>query len=855
MRRWDSRGHRFRVTYDTLHRPVDRFVSHAGAPEQLLGRTVYGDSLPSPEATNHRGRVYRVYDGAGVATTEAFDFKGLALSETRQLVLDPKTTPDWSPLTSHATVDTMASAAAPLLDAETFSASSQRDALGRTIEAISPDGSRTRYAYDQGGGLRQVTLEPRGATPAQTVVGDITYDAKGQRLQVVYGPAASPTTTTDYAYDPQTYRLTRLKTTRGSDSERLQSLHYHYDPAGNITDIRDTAQQTVFFQNTVVEAANSYTYDAVGRLIEATGREHASQGTAQRTHAQLPVGPQPMTSDPSAMRRYTQRYTYDPAGNILKLQHLPSSGTGWTRHYAYATDGNRLLSTSAPGDLPNPGGGPYSHSYTYDAHGSMVTMPHLPAMTWNPLDQLQHATAGTQEVYFQYAGGSNRSRKFTEHAGGTTEERIYLGPFELYRKRINGQLDLERETLHVSDGTGRICVVETKTADAGTPVPSPTPMWRFQLSNHLGSTATEVTETGAVISHEEYHPYGTSAYRSVDSSIDVSARRYRYTGMERDEETALSYHSSRYYASWLARWISADSLGRAEGMCRYRYVRNSPPSKQDLKGQHEYPVTRSESETYAHPAAANYEGEWVPISEDDSLGWVYMPKDLLEQPSDVRTGRPSERSADAKTDGQYEAEAIEELENELDSEDAQHYDRPLIVEFIPWLGLYDIKHDAAQMGAAWQLGDEDRFGRAARSVLFDIGSMFIDTATLGADRLVIGGSRSLSKGTVLSAKGVEDVGIAEGKAAIREGEGAGAKATSSAGEGGRAKAHENSAGETVDRELVKDEDALLQVAEDAAGGSLDNFREMKPNGGSLLMVIGGLNLTLTGTQTQMKAPM
>ncbi|EDM79665.1 hypothetical protein PPSIR1_16425 [Plesiocystis pacifica SIR-1] len=641
MRSWDSRGHRFRVTHDTLHRPVDRFVSHAGAPEQLLGRTVYGDSLATPEVTNHRGRVYRVYDGAGVATTEAFDFKGLALSETRQLALDPKTTPDWSPLTPHATVDAMATAAAPLLDAETFSASSQRDALGRTIEAISPDGSRTRYAYDEGGGLRQVTLEPRGATPAQTVVGDMSYDAKGQRLQVVYGPAASPTSTTDYTYDPQTYRLTRLKTTRGSDSERLQSLHYHYDPAGNITDIRDTAQQTVFFQNTVVEAANSYTYDAVGRLIEATGREHASQGTAQRTHAQLPVGPQPMTSDPSAMRRYTQRYTYDAAGNILKLQHIPSSGTGWTRHYAYATDGNRLLSTSAPGDLPNPGGGPYSHSYTYDAHGSMVTMPHLPAMTWNPLDQLQHATAGTQEVYFQYAGGSNRSRKFTEHAGGTTEERIYLGPFELYRKRINGQLDLERETLHVSDGTGRICMVETKTADAGTPVPSPTPMWRFQLSNHLGSTATEVTETGAVISHEEYHPYGTSAYRSVDSSIDVSARRYRHTGMERDEETGLGYHTARYYAPWLGRWTAADPSGLSGGIDRYCYAAGNPARNTDQNGKH----PPDESETLDSQWAASsaptegpgftetYLGQSIHVSTEAYTGSVWVAAD--ENPQEV----------------------------------------------------------------------------------------------------------------------------------------------------------------------------------------------------------------------------
>ncbi|PRQ06642.1 SpvB/TcaC N-terminal domain-containing protein [Enhygromyxa salina] len=580
MRSWDSRDQRFSTTYDTLRRPVDRMVSVGGANEQLLERIVYGELLATPEATNHRGHVYRVYDGAGVATTAAFDFKGHALTEQRQLVASKTTTPDWSALLGETTIPAMTTAAAPLLDAETFSASRKRDALGRVLTAISPDNSEVTYTYDEGGGLQRVELEHRGSPTTQSVVGEITYNARGQRERVVYGPANSPTTTTTYAYDPQTYRLTRLSTVRASDQNALQGLHYHYDPTGNITDIRDTAQQTVYFQNAVVEAANSYTYDATYRLIEATGREHASEGTTQRTHEQLPVGPQPMTSDPSAMRRYTQRYAYDSVGNILKMRHIPAAGNGWTRHCQYAQNGNRLLATSAPGDAAN---GPYSHVYNYDAHGSMTTMPHLAAMDWDHDDQLQHATAGTEQVYFQYAGGI-RSRKYTEKQGSTTEERIYLGPFEIYRKRINGTLDLERESLHVSDGTGRICIVETKTVDDGSAIDNPTGVWRYQLSNHLGSAATEVDGAGAVISYEEYYPYGTSAYRAVNASIDVSAKRYRYTGMERDEETGLEYHSARYYAPWLGRWTASDPIRLKDGVNRWTYCRCSPASQLDITG-------------------------------------------------------------------------------------------------------------------------------------------------------------------------------------------------------------------------------------------------------------------------------
>src|SRR6266702_967554 len=58
---------------------------------------------------------------------------------------------------------------------------------------------------------------------------------------------------------------------------QVQNLHYTYDPVGNITHIRDDAQQTIYFRNKRVEPSADYTYDAVYRLIEATGREHLGQ--------------------------------------------------------------------------------------------------------------------------------------------------------------------------------------------------------------------------------------------------------------------------------------------------------------------------------------------------------------------------------------------------------------------------------------------------------------------------------------------------------------------------------------------------------------------------------------------------
>lgn len=71
----------------------------------------------------------------------------------------------------------------------------------------------------------------------------------------------------------------------------------------------------------------------------------------------------------------------------------------------------------------------------------------------------------------------------------------------------------------------------------------------------------ELDDKANVISYEEYYPYGSTAYQAVDKSIKAAAKRYRYTGKERDEETGLYYHGARYYVPWLGRWAATDRIG------------------------------------------------------------------------------------------------------------------------------------------------------------------------------------------------------------------------------------------------------------------------------------------------------
>ena len=159
-------------------------------------------------------------------------------------------------------------------------------------------------------------------------------------------------------------------------------------------------------------------------------------------------------------------------------------------------------------------------------------------------------------------------------------QRLYFGAWELYRDEHNINttpvLDLERATLHVHDDTGRICLIETKTAEDDEPIVNPANIARYQYSNHLGSANLGLDGAAEVISYEEFHPYGTSSYAAANSAIEVSPKRYRYTGRQRDEEAGLAYHGARYYAPWLARWTAADPIGLADGTNRFSYVGNQP---------------------------------------------------------------------------------------------------------------------------------------------------------------------------------------------------------------------------------------------------------------------------------------
>src|SRR5437868_15526721 len=102
------------------------------------------------------------------------------------------------------------------------------DALNRVISRTTPDGSVTVPTYNQAGLLENVHVAVHGAGTPLPLIVNIDYNARGQRLLYEYAnptqASGAVTCRTTYQYDPKTFRIATITTTRVSDSAALQSL-------------------------------------------------------------------------------------------------------------------------------------------------------------------------------------------------------------------------------------------------------------------------------------------------------------------------------------------------------------------------------------------------------------------------------------------------------------------------------------------------------------------------------------------------------------------------------------------------------------------------------------------------------
>ncbi|MFO0632098.1 MAG: SpvB/TcaC N-terminal domain-containing protein [Nannocystaceae bacterium] len=546
LRTRTANGHVVATTYDRLRRATATHVRMVGGTEFPASRTWWGEGAPDAErdAANLRGRAWRVLDPAGEITTH-YDSVGNAVEVVRRIFEAPG---------EGAEVDVDAA----VLSAEAFATRTSFDARGRALTvSTTPDPRVQSRGYGLDGRLARVTVDG-------LAVATIEHDASGRRKQIAYGNGV----VTTYEYDPARQRLVRLLSKRGATTH--QDLSYTYDLVGNVKTIVDASQPAVTTANEVVTARSTFEYDGLYRLVTATGREHRDQAIGDQRAIPEAFAAAGDTNDMQRLTMYEERYVYDDAGNISRIEHDAGGQTRWVRQYTYdyeETDGrvasNRLSATTVPGHAGA------LQRYIHDDAGNMEEMVGLASMTWDWRNAMVRwsTSTDTQALSCTYDGAGQRVTKWSRGAATSTRRtvRIYLGGLEIYREIENGEVVLERRSLQVMDDERRIVIAEH---DEGPQAIGS--LVRYQLENHLGSCSVELGGVGfgdaQVLSHEEFHPYGTTAYSAASSMLEGRPKRYRFTGMERDQESGLQVHGVRYYAVWLGRWVSADPIGIAGGV-------------------------------------------------------------------------------------------------------------------------------------------------------------------------------------------------------------------------------------------------------------------------------------------------
>lgn len=421
------------------------------------------------------------------------------------------------------------------------------DSMGRinkTDRVIDTVTYTTQTGYDLAGRTKSVTY------PDNDVV---NYSYNGPLLQKVYKDASTtyveypvntsnalgqPGTatfgngvTTTYTYsntsnvDCPQQNFRLCKVTTIKTAPPFQSIIYSYDTVGNISGITDSLPTGGPHTN----QTQTFGYDRLNRLTSANG----------------PYG--------------AITYHYDKNGNMLCNSALGSTPTcdptlqNYASNYTYGDPAHAHAVTSAAGV-----------NYTYDANGNM-TGRGTHVLAYDLESRLSSVTIGSTTTSFVYDGNGARVKKIS----GSTF--IYIGKlFECVSPcKPSG---VWTGTKHIFAGSVRI---------ASKPITT-TGEISYYHPDHLGSTSVVTDKNGANTAEFVYYPFG-------DPYIDNAGIHYKYTGQERDNETALYFYNARYYDSRTGRFISADRVVQSKRnpqfLNRYSYVMNNPMRLIDPSGQ------------------------------------------------------------------------------------------------------------------------------------------------------------------------------------------------------------------------------------------------------------------------------
>lgn len=557
-------------------RPVSVTQQVGAALPQVSERFVYAGNADAEKAMNLAGKVFMRYDGAGLECTDAFSLAGPASSVTRWLVKegdDPNTVSNW--------FGNSVQAWSQLLTDVGYTTKRAIDPTGGTLATTDACGNVQCVEYDVAGLVTRSSLVWQDLAP-QVILEEVEYGATGQKQRERHGNGV----VVHYDYEQDTERLSRIRTVRpaghAAGARTLQDLRYTYDRVGNVVSVSNEAQETRYWRNQKVQPLNTYTYDSLYQLVNASGREMAT-GRQPAARGRMPTAM--ALPDTSTYTLYSRSYSYDTAGNMTQIRH--SSPANDNNHTTAIT----ISDTSNRGAVSTLAADPSDVEALFGTGGQQLQLRPAQALTWTPSGELARVTPATTKQdsrdHESYLYGHDRQRvtktSLISHTDGTHRRRVvYLPGLEQRSSAIDEQVTehLQVITMEVA---GRTSVRGLYWA-SGLPEGLSNHVLRYTYDNLIGSSGLEVDGGGMVIGDEEYYPYGGTALWTARSQTEARYKSVRYSGKERDA-TGLYYYGHRYYQPWAGRWLSADPVGTVDGLNLYRMVKNNPVTLRDNDGR------------------------------------------------------------------------------------------------------------------------------------------------------------------------------------------------------------------------------------------------------------------------------
>jgi len=538
-------------TYDLIGRlktvtdPKDQVTTHTYGLDDALLSTVYTNAqIATPSVTYtyepDYPRVATMVDGIGTTT---YGYKAAGTLGAGQV----------------ASVD------GPLTD-DTITYT--YDQLGRVVtRAINGAANTVTWTFDA---LGRVTTEAN-------LLGTFTYayDGVTSRLATVTYPNSQSSTFT-YLPTTQDHRLQTIhhKYPNGST---LSKFDYTYDAVGNIQTWRQQADTTAVLWKYGYDAADQltravkhatdpsetilqrygYAYDPAGnRTVEQIDDSVtlSSYDNLNRLTAQAPGGPlvvAGLLNEAGTVTIAGVPATVD-ATNAFRGTVPTVAGVNTFTVVARDAAGNQ---TSQAFEVNVSG---QTRTFAYDANGNM-TGDGTRTLEWEARNRLGAVTVATQRTEFGYSSGDQRA---------------------LMRRLVSGVV---QEATFFVNCDGVPC--EERSVDGATVVRRPYPMGvsisganYFASMDHLGSTTTVNSSTGAVAARYSYGPWGQ---QTLETGAPVGTMGY--AALESYAEM-LSFATHRVFDPFLGRWLSEDPGGMLDGPNLYGYVSNKPIALADPRG-------------------------------------------------------------------------------------------------------------------------------------------------------------------------------------------------------------------------------------------------------------------------------